>query len=638
MTFLWALIVSLFGAQSLVIDNRKTSYIFHAVIRCVVYLVLIWLIQYKVLITFDGIRTFTVILCLFLISNGYDLFINSDCGDGEVSNSGLVTMVIGILVLIALPICTSDCGHADTLYQKAASMQVDASKFNQNPVDENHIRVVPRETALRIAREKISSSGQNYGAYYQFEDATMTIQKVNDRLYWVAPMEFGGFFKSMNAGKTSPGYIMISAEDETEKPRLITKKADKSEMKMLYLMSAYFGNALDRYLYNEHPDWYLADFSFEIDEQLNPWQVVTVLDCFKGYDYYTIKGVLVVNPETGAEKFYKVNDIPNWVDRAVPQELAIDYFKWWGTYKHGWMNNVNANPDLKKPTEIGEKSAVEMVWGSDGEPYWFTGFTSMNDNDQSLVGKAFMDSRTGKFFFLPASGATEERIESDILAALGKQVVEQSPTEPIPYNMYGQPNCWAAQVISMSGKSHSGGALVKIAIVNGDTSSPPILADSKKEALTLFKKTLSQRGIQATVSDTSEVKEYKGKIDRLSIIPQEKSTSIRFSLEGMPLEFACDVMKSDQSKTSLTLAKPGDVVSVKYFETKERVVTVDDYTVEGQSPIISPNQERSDEMMRQQEELEQEQDPHRVLPGLEGLEEIVNPNSRKPDWRGLILY
>ena len=69
------------------------------------------------------------------------------------------------------------------------------------------------------------------------------------------------------------------------------------------------------------------------------------------------------------------------------------------------------------------------------------------------------------------------------------------------------------------------------------------------------------------VSDTSELKEFSGRIKRLSIIPQEKSASIRFSLEDIPLELACDLLKSDQSKTSLTLAQPGDVVSVTYFET-----------------------------------------------------------------------
>ncbi len=491
-------------------------------------------------------------------------------------------------------------------------MQVDATKFNQNPVDENHIRVVPKETAMRVAKQEISSSGQNYGAYYEFQNQSMTIQKVNGRLYWVAPMEFAGYFKSVNA-KFTPGYIMISAEDETEKPKLVTKKADGSSIKMIYLMSAWFGDELDRFLYNKHPDWYLDDFSFEVDEELNPWQVATVLDRFAGYNYYTVKGVLVVSPETGEEKFYKVEDIPSWVDRAVPQKLAINFFRWWGTYKYGWMNNVNSNPDLKKPTEISGQYAVEMIWGSDDEPYWFTGFTSMNDNDQALVGKAFMDTRTGRFFYIPASGATEERVASDIHAVLGKQTVDLAVSEPIPYNMYGQPNCWVAQVISMpSGEGqaqHSGGALVKIAIVNGDTTAPPVLAESKREALTLFKQSLARNGIQTTVSDTSARKELRGSIQRLSIIPQENSTSIRFSLEGSSLEFACDLLKSDQSKTSLTLAKPGDVVNIIYFETKERLVTVDDFSVEGQVPVTSPNQERMDETVRQQRELEQEQAP-----------------------------
>lgn len=611
MTFLWALLVSFFGAFSIVITERESKYGLQYVIRFTVYLLLMWFIQYNALIVFDAYRTITTILILFTISNIWNLVAKYDY-PSEIRVSETIGASLSVLILLGFGFSSCDCMRAKELHEVVEKQRIDATLFNSNPVDENHIRVVPKETALRVARQMISEGGRNYGAFFVFNEDTMGIQKVNNRLYWVAPMEFGSYFKESKV-KSSPGFIIISAENETEEPRLVTQKADKTPIAMKYLVSGWFSTNLERYLYNKYPTLYLQDYSLEVDEELRPWQVVTVLDRFAGYDYYTVKGVIIVNPETGKDKYYDLKDVPAWVDRVVPEELAGQYFKWWGRYKEGWVINNTFDPreDLKQPTDVGNIGTAWMVYGADGEPYWFSGFTSLTVKDQALIGKGFINTRTGKFVYVDkgVKGATEERAISDITAAFQKMNVEIKVTAPIPYNLYGRPNCWVVPVISASSKegnqqSHSGGKLIKIAILDGETTSPPILADSKNEALLLFRRVLAGQGLEVAVSDQSTLTEVTGPISRMSLVNIRGETVIRFSVAGSSKEFSCDLFTSDKQPTSLSLAAAGDQIALTYQETQERVVTVTKFTILGQAPIISPNQERMDEMVRQQRETE----------------------------------
>jgi len=617
-TFLFALLVSAVGSISFQFTDRESSYWRWYGIRFVTYSVVMIIVNIFWMCPFEFWRIILTLSAMWAVGNLADWFVGRDMYGSHTSKfNSIGAAVTGIFLIGAGLFASCDAPVARDLHKMVNEYNIPAKHFSQKPVDETHIVVVPKKTALRVARQMISKGGKNHGAFYAFEEDTMTIQKVNGRLYWVAPMEFGGFRKQRKT-KFSPGFIMISAENPNEKARLVTQKANGTKLRLKYMVHSWLSLNLMRHLYHLYPTRIFLEPTFEIDEQLNPHQVVTVVEPTYMGGRYKVVEVVIVNPETGDIEGHKhrLGSVPQWVDRVIPEELAVDYFKWWGEYKEGWILNNWWDPKehLKEPTAIGKETSVWMVYGSDQEPYWFTGFTSLSKDDKALIGKAYMNSRTGKFVYLLASGSNEERVVQDVFSALPKLNVPLKACNPIPYNIYGRKNVWVVPVITRppsksegddeSGGDSEGGKLIKIAIIDGDSASPPVIANTKNEVLLLFKRKLGLQGLEVTLSDTSKLKKIKGKIIAITQVVVRGDTQFRFHLKGSPYTFSCDISIADVMTTAIELARTGDEIEVKFEETKERVVPVRKYKVAGQKEVVSDSQRRLNETKRQQAETE----------------------------------
>jgi nicotinamide riboside transporter PnuC len=71
--------------------------------------------------------------------------------------------------------------------------------------------------------------------------------KVNNDLYWVAPLLHSGFFKWINNQEGTAGYVMVSATNERD-VKLVQNIEGKS-IKIKYQPQAYFQSNLERFLY-----------------------------------------------------------------------------------------------------------------------------------------------------------------------------------------------------------------------------------------------------------------------------------------------------------------------------------------------------------------------------------------------------
>ena len=110
--------------------------------------------------------------------------------------------------------------------------------------------------------------------------------------------------------------------------------------------------------------------------------------------------------ESGAIEFHDRDHIPEWVDRVMPESIAQAGVKWWGLYGKGWLNSWTAMDGVMEPTEHkGKQERMWLVWGPDGQAYWFSGLTSVSDADQALTGIITVNSRTGKAQFYKFAGA-----------------------------------------------------------------------------------------------------------------------------------------------------------------------------------------------------------------------------------------
>ena len=272
------------------------------------------------------------------------------------------------------------------------------------PKDPAHMLKSNEDNALSRMTTAVAGMGNTVGSQFSLDRDTVTKQIVNGAVWFVAPLDYNSYGAWRNTPGV-PGYIMINGEDTNAQaiPVHLTGK----EMK--YTPGALFSYSLERHLRNNgYLTKGLTDYTFEIDENHNPWWVVSVYEPTIGWSGEQITGVLVVNPSTGEITPYSIGQIPDWIDRAVPKWILKQNLEWNGRYSNGYWNTwwFSAQVGITKPED------VNLVYGAGNQPLLVAGMTSHNDKDDSLTSIIYTNSRTGLTtkYVLKEGGATESAV------------------------------------------------------------------------------------------------------------------------------------------------------------------------------------------------------------------------------------
>jgi hypothetical protein len=341
---------------------------------------------------------------------------------------GLMILLVSLIVYVTLvPLITGAKVFYHQQYRDLIGDVTDGKKITNHiaPISINEIRVVD-EALAHLLGEKILGSQPALGSQVELGD--FCIQKVNNKLYWVAPLLHSGFFKWMNNTAGTSGYVMVSATNERDVK--LVQNIDGNSIKIKYQPAAFFQSDIHRHVYfNGYATAGLEDFSFEIDDKGNPFWIITKYAKKVGFSGNDAVGVLVVNAQSGEIQSYGLNAIPAWVDRVQPVAFIEEQLDNWGQYVHGYWNFSNS--DKLQITE-----GLTLVYGKNNKSYWYTGLTSVG-KDESAVGFVLVDTRTKETTFYKQGGATEFAAQS---SAEGKvQEKGYSASMPIPYNINGLP-------------------------------------------------------------------------------------------------------------------------------------------------------------------------------------------------------
>ncbi|MCD8510898.1 MAG: hypothetical protein LRY73_14245 [Bacillus sp. (in: Bacteria)] len=235
------------------------------------------------------------------------------------AGSGFVLLVAFSLFWIMQPLFL-----ADAKFNIAGGEEVTVEELS--PVSEQHIPVVPPSFARY--RSDIIMGQLDNPAFYNLGETR--IQRYDGSLYWVTPIEYDGLFRWIRSD-AAPGYILVSAENPREEPELVLTP-------MTYVPSAFFHENLERHVRMAYPDVLMLDTTFEIDDDGNPFYIVS-------YGHYTefrrvadVDGIIIVDPLTGEMENYAKEDAPEWVNRIYPPHIASERNLWFGIYKQGIVN------------------------------------------------------------------------------------------------------------------------------------------------------------------------------------------------------------------------------------------------------------------------------------------------------------
>lgn len=427
----------------------------------------------------------------------------------------------------------------------------------------NRAKIVDEEQATRLGRTALGGGEKALGAQFHVGKFAPHLFPMQGKQLqqWVASLAWNGFWHWLS--NDIPGYVVVSAEDPTQEPRLVSTGPDGEQLQFELSPEGYLWSNLDRYAY-----WAGDKFSIlsnrhgEVDDAGRFWWVYTRLKPGILTNWERYMGVQIVDPQTRRVQIFDRDEVPAWIDGAMPEEIFIRNLKWWCLYKGGIINAQTGKEDVLQPTPIEVPSpdgqatqVVHRAWlvrGRDGESYLGVGLTSLSEKDDSIVGYMLVNTRTGKATRYSMSGQTEE----DILTAV-KQAVTNHPgyhgTQAIPYN-FGIP-AWLVPILSADAR------LEKVAIVDG-ISAKAIVGESMKDVLLKFSIYLrDEKGVEASFMATETTKWHKGLVQRIGGHVESGNSIYTLRLDGLD---GITLIAPITVSRELSLLAPGDLVRVGY--------------------------------------------------------------------------
>lgn len=435
-----------------------------------------------------------------------------------------------IVTVVSMPIFNYRA-YRDQLGQPEISEFTDTVQ----PISLNQLPIVDKALASELADKKV---GENPGLGSQVLLGTPVIQKVNDKLVWVVPLEHSGFFKWLKNLDGSAGYIIVSATDVRD----VTLVTDH---KLKYQENAYLLDDLNRHvrLFKGGLFRGLTDYSFELDDNGIPYWVITTYKNRWLFSLPEASGVAIVNASTGETNYYDQDTLPEWVDRVQPENFIMQQIQNQGAYVHGIFNFSNQD---KFRTSQGN-----IIVYNGANCYLFTGLTSVG-SDESAIGFIMVDMVTKDSKLYQMSGATEMAAQQ---SAQGKvQQYGYVASFPMIINLDGN----ATYFMTLKDRA---GLIKQYAFVSVSNYTNVGTGETIDSALRNFRQVMGNTNSGIVTGQGS--REVEGTVRRIASEALSESITYKIILNEKPGQIF--TVSYDMSN-ELALTETGDRVSIQYLE------------------------------------------------------------------------
>ena len=506
----------------------------------------------------DFTSLYYVLAMFFVIAGILNIVFDREEQRFTITNKTNFKIAIGILAIaVVLPTLASTPIIRAKAYRNLLGT-VKESEFTKDvsPVNVNEIRIVDEEMAMKLGDKKLGEvpaigSVSKLGKFH--------IQKVGEKLYWVAPLVHRDFIKWVTNMSGTNGYVMVSANDPQDVK--LVQKANGEDVKIVYQPDAYILQDLHRHVYiNGGMSKGMADYTLEIDDNGKPYWVVSLYEHKVGFGGANVNGTAIVDAKTGETKFYSIKDTPEWVDRIQPESFVVDQINSWGVYVNGFINSVISEKGVLKATE-----GTSLVYGEDNKSYWYTGITSAG-GDESTIGFMLVDSRTKEAKLYKQPGATEMAAMKSAEGSVQEKNYEA--TFPVMYNILGQPT----YVSSLKDKA---GLVKRVVFVSVEDYNIVGVGRDKAEAMKNYKDALESGGSSLEIDESDEFdKELEGTVKRIAADTKNGNTVYYLTLdtdEGNIFYATSKISKE------LPLTKEGDKIKITFSKDEKDVIEIDEF-------------------------------------------------------------
>ncbi len=516
-------------------------------------------------------------ILLITILYGLNLIFNSKIINGVI----VVISIIMIVLLFSRGFLSTPLMNSEKYRSLIGSVEEKDFSTEITPIDLSQIPVVDKSLAENLADKKL---GEQVALGSQVTLGQCTIQNVDGKLYWVAPLLHSGIFKWMDNKTGTPGYLKISATNQNDIE--LIQEVEGEKVFVRYQPNAYFSDDLHRHIYmSGYKTVGLTDYSFELDDSGKPYWVVTKYNNSIHFGGKKVDGVLIVDAMNGNIEEFSTEDIPEWVDRVYPADIVIkNQLTDWGKYVHGFMNSVFAKKDIIVPTW-----GYNVVFNNDG-CYYYTGMTSAGA-DESTVGFMLIDTKTKKTTMYKVSGSNEG---AAMQSAEGQvQNLGYESTFPILINIDGE----ATYFMPLKDKK----GLVKLyAMVNVADYSVVGVGESLSKTKSNYIKKLRNRGDWQGINNASDVVELEGTIQRIHSAIVDDTTYYYILINEQPNKIFIGGLNISNE---LPITQVGDIIFIQYYENENS--TIDLIYFDNKNINISLSKEEK-ELMKENEAISKE--------------------------------
>ena len=479
-----------------------------------------------------------------------------------------ITVIALFIILVGGAIAGSALFNSDSMYNQIGTIDKKSFKDDVVEIDTSQIPIVDIQLADKLADKKL---GDEIALGSKVEVGKFTNkQQVNGKLVYVAPLDHRSFWK-WNANKSgTPGYVVVSATNMNDVQ--LIKEVDGKEIKIKYSESAYFSDNLKRNIRSKgFRNVGLTEYSFELDDDGNPFWVVTTYKNTTLWGNGEATGVVICDPQTGECEWYSVKDAPEWVDIIQPEEFVKKQIQNYGKYVHGVFN-------FSETDELSMTEHMTTVY-NDGDCYYYTGMSSVG-KDNGTVGFIMVDTRDKSVKFYKMAGATEE---AAMKSAEGKvQNMGYSATEPIPLNVSGIPTYFCTL-------KDNEGLVKQYSLLNIEDYSIVAVGDSIAEAKRSYINAMNNVGVKVDFGD-GEVYGYtkEGIVSRIGSNIENGETYYYFILDNDTTKL---YLASYTVSEELPITREGDNVKVSYLDESNGSINIASFDNLDFSQTISDKQE-----------------------------------------------
>lgn len=457
----------------------------------------------------------------------------------------------GLLVLVIIV----GGGEAHSAFSvKSVAQSIQSKKVSSKAAPTFKKGVTPVALSPKKVKNRMNKNMSDVPNSQYFHLGDIQAQYYHGKPVYIAPVEFDGFFKYLSAKQRTPGYFIIDATSVNAEPKFVRKA-------MKYTNASYFNNNAQRHIYQDYPQWLVADNSepqLEVDENGTPYYIETTYKsmALSHRINYSKLHVIAVNAVTGKTNLYSLKNLPSWIDEGITSDVA-DYMNTaYGKYQRGWLNMHLSKTGIQVPTN----SEVISTFDRQGQVQYFTDFTNPRSDADSALGYSMINARTGKLVYYKTHGIMDSDGAKNN-ADNNYKAQQWKSSMPVIYNINGKPT-WVLSILD--GTSAFRGYYY----IDASDQSVHATGDNANEAVDNFRQALVDSGTSAGNTAGAKLKTISGTVSRAVIVTKSNNQALLFTLSGSNTVYTVD--GDDFQKALLT--QTGDKITAKAYVVKSKSI------------------------------------------------------------------